>query len=90
MYYLWNGPSHADPFRSELQPESIKDALDRFPIALRHSLPDIDAMVTSTSIEDDSNAINVVIETSLDDTIVAKAIVKCLHDEKLDLFGEKK
>ena len=49
-YYQYNGPSHANPFRSEKSDQEVAEALARFPSALELFL-DRDASIEAPQIQ---------------------------------------
>ncbi|MEW6343042.1 MAG: hypothetical protein AB1704_20465 [Pseudomonadota bacterium] len=85
-YYQYNGPSHADPFRSEKSAQEVAEALARFPSDLEHFL-DRDASVEAPQVQADSSSSFVTVVTLADERSIDAVVKKCLNS--LDLFGEK-
>jgi len=87
VYYLYNGPSHSDPFRWPKDSREISEALRHFPNELPHYLSDQAATVSSELTKKDTNSIIVFVATVLDETATDEAVKQCLSG--LDLFGQK-
>lgn len=87
VYYEWNGPTHADPLRSEKDADQIEFALTHFPEELPHYMSDLEANVDSAPLADGSKSINVVIATTMTEAETDDAVCRCLNG--LDLFGSK-
>lgn len=87
-YYQYNGPSHADLFRSPKNSHEISEALRCFPNELPHYLSDRDATVSvKQSGAEVPDSISVFVTTILDETTTDEAVERCLNE--LNLFGEK-
>ncbi|MGH8597636.1 MAG: hypothetical protein ACREXT_13340 [Gammaproteobacteria bacterium] len=87
VYYEWNGPSHADPFRSKKNADQIKYALTRFPEEIPHYMSDPEANVESTRPAAGSDSISLVVATTKTEAETDDAVRRCLNG--LDLFGSK-
>ncbi|HET6455232.1 MAG TPA: hypothetical protein VFI02_12570 [Armatimonadota bacterium] len=87
VYFEYNGPSHADPFRSQKEPHEIAEALRHFPNELPHYLADLDATVTDDPAKQDSNSIIVTVLTTLNEAELYEPLKRCLNG--LDLFATK-
>ncbi|MCA7955559.1 hypothetical protein LGM43_35440 [Burkholderia seminalis] len=85
-YYQYNGPSHANPFRSEKSDQEVAEALARFPSALELFL-DRDASIEAPQIQADPSSSYVTVVTLADERSTDAVVEKCLNS--LDLFGEK-
>ena len=87
VYYEWNGPSHADPFRTQKDVAQIKDALERFPQELRHYFTEVNTQVSLGEPLREPASIIVVVVTSQSEPEIDDAVRRCLNG--LDLFGAK-
>ncbi|MFM0617517.1 hypothetical protein PQR37_26015 [Paraburkholderia nemoris] len=85
-YYAYDGPSHADPFRSEKTPNEVAEALARFPIDLEHRV-DGGTTVETPTVQPDSQSSHVTVVTLADERSIDEVVKKCLNS--LDLFGQK-
>lgn len=85
VYYEFNGPTKADPFRTQKNEEQIADALDRVSFELSVYLDDDDAKITTSP--EAKNAIVLTVETTRSDDSFSQALTKCLRG--LDLFASK-
>jgi len=84
-YYLYAGPSKAEPFRTELTVEEVEDAMSSFPQHLDHYL-DADAVVQAGEYRPGSRERLFTIVTAHDRTTTNEAIVRCLRS--FDLYGD--
>lgn len=85
VYYEFNGPTKADPLRTEKNKEQIADALDRVCFELSVYLDDQGARLSASP--DSQNAIILTIETTQPDQVVTLSMKWCLNG--LDLFATK-
>lgn len=83
IYYQYDGPSHSNPFAKLKSEKEIQDALDNFVNEFPHYLNDLGATAVSELIKGDKNRIKVTLETTDEDQVVEKALIKCL--QSLDL-----
>lgn len=85
-YYTYNGPSHADPFRTEKTPSEVAEALARFPSDLERRL-DRGTSVETPPVQPDSQSSHVTVVTLADERSIDDVVKKSLNS--LDLFGQK-
>lgn len=85
VYYEFNGPTKADPLRSEKNNEQIVDALERVDFELSVYLGDDSAKITTS--RDGERGIILTVETTQSDVVLARAMHVCLHG--LDLVATK-
>jgi hypothetical protein len=86
VYYLYNGPSHAAPFRSEKSAQEVAFALSRFPIELEQFMDTGMEISVSPDLHDSSSSY-VTVVTFADESQVDAVVQKCLNG--LDLVAEK-
>jgi hypothetical protein len=85
-YYEFNGPSHADPFRSKKADSEVAEALARFPQDLQHFIDPL-ATVETPQVQTDPASCYVIVVTPADEPTTDEAVRRCLNS--LDLFGQK-
>jgi hypothetical protein len=84
-YYKFDGPSRAEPFRSEKSPQEIAEALSRFPVELDHYI-DGGATVEVPNLQPDANSSHVTVVSEADRMAIDEAVKRCLN--ALDLYGD--
>lgn len=85
VYYEFNGPTKADPMRTEKNEEQISDALDRVGFELSVYLDDDGAKITTSPTG--RNAIKLTVETTKAEDVFSQSLKKCLTG--LDLFASQ-
>jgi hypothetical protein len=85
-YYYYNGPTHADPFRTEKSEREVADALQRFPVELEHFLKE-DSKIEIPRDLNESGSSYVTVVTLAGKSEIDEAVANCLRS--LDLFAEK-
>lgn len=85
-YYHYNGPSRADPFRSEKSAREVAEALQRFPVELEHFLSDGSKIEIPQDLNGSGSSYVTVVSLA-EKSQVDEAVKNCLIS--LDLFGEK-
>ncbi|MGE0559372.1 MAG: hypothetical protein AB7E73_13765 [Burkholderiales bacterium] len=85
VYYEFNGPTKADPLRTQKNQKQIADALDRVSFELPVYFDDDEAKITT--IPESTNAIVLTVETTQTDELFSQALTKRLRG--LDLFASK-
>ncbi|WP_374621431.1 hypothetical protein [Pandoraea sp.] len=85
-YYFYNGPSLADPFRTEKTADEVAHALNLFPTELAHFVPE-GWVIQKREGLGDADSSYVTVATSAPAEEVHKVVAQCLN--RLDLFADK-
>jgi hypothetical protein len=85
IYYEYNGPSHADPFRTEKTDQQIRDALDNIGTTLSGNFPNDSIEIIVSPI--DSHMREVCINTEMSEKSFYDAFKRSLNSH--DLFARK-
>lgn len=88
VYYQYDGPCKADPFRKQLSQSEVEENLRRFPGELKHILweTDFEPQVALEHSNPESREIIVAIQSDLSRKDYDGALKRALNG--LDLFGE--
>ncbi|MBB1636088.1 hypothetical protein [Cupriavidus sp. UME77] len=84
-YYQYDGPTKANPYRTEKTADGVVDAIQRFPMELEYLLPE-GARIEIQQHEDPKSS-RIVVVTPADRVTTNATVERCLMG--LDLYGER-
>ncbi len=84
-YYQYDGPTKANPFRTEKTAEEVANALQRFPTELEYRLPE--GAKLEIPEQDNANYSVIVVVTPADRAATSNAVESCLIE--LELYGDR-